>query len=203
MLEKSPTKLLLKESVAISVEIEEYAHVEVSLPPTVGMAYESGLKIDTYFRNYGKQEGFGVVRSNGATIGKCSNANDKRDITWTCECFGLPSRKRKKSSSIFVSYSHISDKVCVKRKSKKVECPVKLYAKVNEVDEWVINKAMLEHDGHNPTPGNSKNITKFRKKFLIENPHIVPQLFNDRMAGVLFGREDMNEIENEKGKSRA
>uniref|UniRef100_A0A803MSS3 FAR1 domain-containing protein n=1 Tax=Chenopodium quinoa TaxID=63459 RepID=A0A803MSS3_CHEQI len=180
---KTPTKG--KSSVAISIEIEECENVKVSLPPlAVGMVFESWQKIDTYFKNYREQEGFGVVRSSGATKGKDENAKEKLNITWTCECFGLPGRKSKKSDSTFVSDSQISDEVCVKRKSKKVSCPMKLYAKINEVGEWVIDKALVEHQGHKPTPGKSKNITKFKQKFLMDNPHIVQQLLNDRKAGV-------------------
>uniref|UniRef100_A0A803N8U4 FAR1 domain-containing protein n=1 Tax=Chenopodium quinoa TaxID=63459 RepID=A0A803N8U4_CHEQI len=103
---KTPTKG--QSNVAISVEIEEFANVEVSLPPpSVGMVFDSWQKIDEYFRNYGKQEGFGVVRSSGATIRKGENAKDKRNVTWTCECYGLPGRKRKKTGCTFVSDSHI------------------------------------------------------------------------------------------------
>uniref|UniRef100_A0A803LSP8 FAR1 domain-containing protein n=1 Tax=Chenopodium quinoa TaxID=63459 RepID=A0A803LSP8_CHEQI len=138
-----------------------------------------------YFRSYGKQEGFGVVCSSGATKGRGTNAKETRNMTWTCECFGLPGRKSKKSGSTFVSDSQISEEVCMKRKSKKVSCHVKLYAKVNEVGEWVIDKAVVDHQGHNPTPGKSKNITKFRQKFLMDNPHIVQQLLNDRKAGFI------------------
>ncbi|XP_021732656.1 uncharacterized protein LOC110699460 [Chenopodium quinoa] len=166
---KTPTKG--KSTVAISFEIEEFANVEVSLPPpNVGMVFDSWKKIDEYFRNYGKQEGFGVVRSSGTFVGKGVNAKEKKSVTWTCECFGMPGRKSKKTGPTFVSDSQISEEL-VKRKSKKVQCPVKLYAKVNEGGDWVIDKVELEHKGHAPTPGKSKNITKFRKKFLMDNPH--------------------------------
>ncbi|XP_021767558.1 uncharacterized protein LOC110731950 [Chenopodium quinoa] len=181
---QTPTKG--KSRVAICFEIEEFANVEVSLPPPEpGMIFDSRKKIDSYFRDYGKQEGFGVVRSSGATIGKGFNAKDKRSVTWTCECYGMPSRRGKKTNApTFVSDSQIYDEVCVKRKSKKVQCPVKLYAKLNEGGDWVIDKAILEHKGHSPTPGKSKNITQSRKKFLTDNLHNFKQVFNDRKAGV-------------------
>uniref|UniRef100_A0A803N4M6 Uncharacterized protein n=1 Tax=Chenopodium quinoa TaxID=63459 RepID=A0A803N4M6_CHEQI len=103
--ESYKTPIKVKSSVAISFEIEEVANVEVSLtPPNVGMVFDSWQKIDLYFRNYGKQEGFEVVRSSGANIGRGSNAKEKRSVTWTCECYEL-----------------------------KVLCPVKLYVKVNEL----------------------------------------------------------------------
>ncbi|XP_021737618.1 protein FAR1-RELATED SEQUENCE 1-like [Chenopodium quinoa] len=185
---KTPTKG--KSRVAISFEIEEFANVEVSLPPPEpGMIFDSWKKIDSYFRDYGKQQGFGVVRPSGATIGKGSNAKDKRSVTWTCECYGMPSRRGKKTDApTFVSDSQIYDEVCLKRKSKKVQCLVKLYVKLNEGGDWVADKAILEHKGHSPTPGKSKNTTKFRKKFLTDNPHILKQVFNDRMAGVLVAK---------------
>ncbi|XP_021721512.1 protein FAR1-RELATED SEQUENCE 5-like [Chenopodium quinoa] len=180
---KTPTKG--KSNVDISVEVEEFANVEVSLPPpTVGMVFDSWQKIDEYFRNYGKQEGFGVVRSCGATIGKGANAKDKRNVTWTCECYGLPGRKRKKTGSTFVNDSQICEEVLIKRKSKKVDYVVQLNATVNKDGDWLIKRVHLEHAGHNPTLSKSKNITKFRKKFLNDNPHLVQQLLNDRRAGV-------------------
>uniref|UniRef100_A0A803LHT9 Uncharacterized protein n=1 Tax=Chenopodium quinoa TaxID=63459 RepID=A0A803LHT9_CHEQI len=103
---KTPTKG--KSTVAISFEIEEFANVEVSLPPPkVGMVFDSWKKIDEYFRNYGKQEGFGVVRSSGTFVGKGVNAKEKKSVTWTCECFGMPGRKSKKTGPAFVSDSQI------------------------------------------------------------------------------------------------
>uniref|UniRef100_A0A803MM55 Uncharacterized protein n=1 Tax=Chenopodium quinoa TaxID=63459 RepID=A0A803MM55_CHEQI len=148
---KTPAKG--KSTVAITFEIEELANVEVSLlPPDVGMVFDSWKKIDKYFRNYGKQEGFGVVWSSGTFVGKGANAKEKKSVTWTCECFGMPGRKCKKTGPTFVSDSQICEEVCVKRKSKKVQCSVKLYAKVNEVGDWVIDKAELEHKGVVGTP---------------------------------------------------
>uniref|UniRef100_A0A803N0U0 FAR1 domain-containing protein n=1 Tax=Chenopodium quinoa TaxID=63459 RepID=A0A803N0U0_CHEQI len=141
---KTPTKG--KSNVSISVEIEEFANVEVSLSPPPAVE-----KIDEYFRNYGKQVGFGVVRSCGETIGKGANARDTRNVTWTCKCYGLTGRKRKKTGLTFVSDSHICDEVMVKRNSKKVGCGVNLNAIVNKAGEWLIKRVHLEHVGHNPT----------------------------------------------------
>uniref|UniRef100_A0A803MCK8 Uncharacterized protein n=1 Tax=Chenopodium quinoa TaxID=63459 RepID=A0A803MCK8_CHEQI len=109
-------------------------------PPAVGMVFDSLQKIDEYFRNYGKQEGFGVVHSCGATVGKGSNAKDMRNITWTCECYKLPGRKRKKTGSTFVSDSQLCDEVLVKRKSKKVDYGVNLNATLLElqVDKKIV-----------------------------------------------------------------
>ncbi|XP_021727712.1 protein FAR-RED IMPAIRED RESPONSE 1-like isoform X2 [Chenopodium quinoa] len=110
----------------------------------------------------------------------------KRNCRWTCECFGKTVRKRKKPEPRLVSDAQISEDedLCPKRKSKKCDCTVFLYAKVNKSGQWIINKAYLTHVGHNPTPGKSKNISRFRKKFLVDNPHLVRQLFIERKAGV-------------------
>ncbi|XP_021769853.1 protein FAR-RED IMPAIRED RESPONSE 1-like [Chenopodium quinoa] len=174
-------------SVAISVEIEEYVEVEVGLPPpSIGMVFQSWQKLDEYFREYGKQNGFGVVRTSACKVGKGANAKMRRNCLWTCECFGLPNRKRRKVEDKLVTDAQIveDEVVGVKRRSKKVQCPVNVYANVNERGEWVVQRAHMKHVGHTPTPGKAKNISRLRKKFLVENPHVVRQLFNERRCGV-------------------
>ncbi|XP_021749343.1 protein FAR-RED IMPAIRED RESPONSE 1-like [Chenopodium quinoa] len=174
-----------KSNVLLSVEIEEPVELEVDVPlppPSVGMLFGSMLEVDEYFRNYGQQQGFGVVRTSGAKSGK----GDKCNCRWTCECYGRPVRKRKKPEPRLVSDAHISEDedMCPKRKSKKCDCTVTLYAKVNKSGQWVIDKVHLTHVGHKPTLGKSKNISRFRKKFLVDNPHLVRQLSVERKAGV-------------------
>ncbi|XP_021765499.1 protein FAR1-RELATED SEQUENCE 4-like [Chenopodium quinoa] len=180
---KTPTKG--KGNVSISIQIEEAGEVEMDValpPPSIGMVFESMIEVDKYFREYGQQNGFGVVRASGANNGKGA----KRNCRWTCESYGRPGRKRKKSEVGLVTDAQISEdeELCPKRKSKKCECPVFVYAHVNGVGQWEITKAKMEHDGHSPTPSKAKSISKFRKKFLVENPHIVKQLFQERRAGV-------------------
>ncbi|XP_021727176.1 protein FAR-RED IMPAIRED RESPONSE 1-like [Chenopodium quinoa] len=110
----------------------------------------------------------------------------RRNCLWTCECYRLPNSKHKKvEESLVIDAQIVEEDACVvKRKSKKVQCAVNIYANVNERSEWVIQRANLEHGGHTPTPGKAKNISRLRKKFPVENPHIVRQLFNDRRFGV-------------------
>ncbi|XP_021767771.1 protein FAR-RED IMPAIRED RESPONSE 1-like [Chenopodium quinoa] len=180
---KTPTKG--KGNVSIIIQIEEAGEVEMDValpPPSIGMVFESMIEVDKYFREYGQQNGFGVVRASGANNGKGA----KRNCRWTCENYGRPGRKRKKSEVGLVTDAQISEdeELCPKRKSKKCECPVFVYAHVNGVGQWEITKAKMEHDGHSPTPSKAKSISKFRKKFLVENPHIVKQLFQERRAGV-------------------
>uniref|UniRef100_A0A803N3D9 FAR1 domain-containing protein n=1 Tax=Chenopodium quinoa TaxID=63459 RepID=A0A803N3D9_CHEQI len=150
--------------------------------PKKGMVFGSMLEVDEYFRNYVQQQGFGVVRASGAKSGK----GMKRNCRWTREFFGKTVRKRKKPEPRLVSNAQISEDedLCPKRKSKKCDCIVFLYAKVNKSGKWVIDQAHLTHVGHNPTPGKSKNISRFRKKFLVDNPHLVRQLFIERKDGV-------------------
>ncbi|XP_021769663.1 protein FAR1-RELATED SEQUENCE 8-like [Chenopodium quinoa] len=192
-------------SVAISVEIEEYVEVDVGLPPPAfGMVFQSWQELDEYFREYGKQNGFGVVRTSACKVGKGPNAKMRRNCLWTCECYGLPDRKRTKVEESLVTDAQIveEEECAVKRGSKKVECPVNIYANVNERGEWVIQRVNLEHGGHTPTPGKAKNISRLRKKFLVENPHVVRQLFNDRRFGVPVSQiyncmaRDRNRLEN-------
>uniref|UniRef100_A0A803MP52 FAR1 domain-containing protein n=1 Tax=Chenopodium quinoa TaxID=63459 RepID=A0A803MP52_CHEQI len=67
-------------SVAISVEIEEFVEVDVGLPPpSVGMVFQSWQELDEYFREYGKQNGFGVVRTSSCKVGKGPNAKMRRN----------------------------------------------------------------------------------------------------------------------------
>uniref|UniRef100_A0A803MK48 FAR1 domain-containing protein n=1 Tax=Chenopodium quinoa TaxID=63459 RepID=A0A803MK48_CHEQI len=113
-------------SVAISVEIEEYVEVDVGLPPPAfGMVFQSWQELDEYFREYGKQNGFGVVRTSACKVGKGPNAKMRRNCLWTCECYGLPDRKRTKVEESLVTDAQIveEEECAVKRGSKKVECP--------------------------------------------------------------------------------
>uniref|UniRef100_A0A803N0B9 Protein FAR1-RELATED SEQUENCE n=1 Tax=Chenopodium quinoa TaxID=63459 RepID=A0A803N0B9_CHEQI len=148
-------------SVAISVEIEKYVEVEVGLPPpSIGMVFQSWQELDEYFRVYGKQNGFGVVRTSACKVGKWANAKMRRNCLWTCECFGLPNRKRRKVEDKLVTDAQIvEDEAVGVKRSKKVQCLVNVYANVNERGEWVVQRAHMKHVGHTPTPEKAKNIT--------------------------------------------
>ncbi|XP_021759149.1 protein FAR1-RELATED SEQUENCE 6-like [Chenopodium quinoa] len=145
-------------SVAISVEIEEYVQVDVGLPPpSIGMVFQSWQELNEYFREYGKQNGFGVVGTSACKVGKGPNAKMRRNCLWICECFGFPVRKRKKVEDSLVTDAQVVE------------------------DEA---RAVLQYGGHTLTPEKAKNISRLRKKFLMENPHVVRQLFNERRCGV-------------------
>uniref|UniRef100_A0A803N0B3 Uncharacterized protein n=1 Tax=Chenopodium quinoa TaxID=63459 RepID=A0A803N0B3_CHEQI len=55
-------------------------------PPVVGMVFDSWDDVDSYFNRYIK-----VKKELGD--GKC--CKQRRNATWTCECYGQPSGKRK------------------------------------------------------------------------------------------------------------
>ncbi|XP_057251442.1 uncharacterized protein LOC130591712 [Beta vulgaris subsp. vulgaris] len=66
-------------------------------PPAVGMVFGTWEYADDYFRRYGKQEGFGVIRAAGSlkkvgVKGKEVTGGEVkkefRNYTWKCECNG-------------------------------------------------------------------------------------------------------------------
>ena len=58
------------------------------------MTFSSWEELDYYLRVYGKQNGFGIVRSSGGyRVGKTNGS--RRNGTWTCEFFGKPRCSRK------------------------------------------------------------------------------------------------------------
>uniref|UniRef100_A0A803LFU1 Uncharacterized protein n=1 Tax=Chenopodium quinoa TaxID=63459 RepID=A0A803LFU1_CHEQI len=50
-------------------------------PPTVGIVFQKWEDIDIYYRQYGEQQGFGVVRPSSRFREK--NKDQRRSITWT------------------------------------------------------------------------------------------------------------------------
>ncbi|XP_010696068.2 protein FAR1-RELATED SEQUENCE 4-like [Beta vulgaris subsp. vulgaris] len=130
----------------------------------------------------GEQEGFGVVRASSAFRQKKEGEERKRrNGSWTCECYGKPESKKRVSGSMFVTDSLVSDESGVK-KSKKCQCPATIYASLNEDDEWVIRRVVLEHLNHDPTPSKSRHISMYRKEEL--SNHVRRKLFNDYNSGV-------------------
>ncbi|KNA05736.1 hypothetical protein SOVF_187380 [Spinacia oleracea] len=100
----------------------------------------------------------------------------KRNALWTCECFGQPERKRKEKAIVpFDSPLHeiVGSGI---RKSKKCQCPVHVFASVNNLGQWVIRRAEMVHENPHPTPSKSRTIACFRKGFIKENPHVVTQM---------------------------
>lgn len=67
------------------------------------MVFPSMEALDAYYRSYGKQEGFGVVRATGSmNKGKDGARKPLLYSTWTCDRYGRPDRKRKSSGKKFV-----------------------------------------------------------------------------------------------------
>ena len=53
--------------------------------PKVGMTFSSWEEVDTYYRSYGMQEGFGVVRAaSGGVKSKEGGHRVRKNSTWTC-----------------------------------------------------------------------------------------------------------------------
>ncbi|XP_010689518.2 protein FAR-RED IMPAIRED RESPONSE 1-like [Beta vulgaris subsp. vulgaris] len=130
----------------------------------------------------GEQEGFGVVRASSAfRQKKVGEERKQHNGSWTCECYGKPESKKRVSGSMFVTDSLVSDETGVK-KSKKCQCPAMIYAFLNEDDEWVIRRVVLEHLNHDPTPSKSRHISMYRKEEL--SNHVRRKLFNDYNSGV-------------------
>ncbi|KNA13481.1 hypothetical protein SOVF_116620 [Spinacia oleracea] len=140
-----------------------YCHSQRLEAPSVGMIFPTWEAADNYYRIYGKQQGFGVIRPSAGF----SRVQTKRKINvlWKCERAGKPniiskSRRKKNEQK---DESQLGDDVGTEpiqvrttkksRKSKKCECPAMMYAGVNVDGEWVVRKVVLEHKNHSLTPG--------------------------------------------------
>ncbi|XP_010679375.1 protein FAR-RED IMPAIRED RESPONSE 1-like [Beta vulgaris subsp. vulgaris] len=149
--------------------------------PFVGMVFPSYDEVESYYKQYAKQEGFGIVRAAQAYSSKSGEEKKRRSGSWTCECFGKPVRRRSRVGSRVVSNNVQCDEGHV-NKSKKCECPVNIYASVNENGEWVLRKVVVEHENHDPTPSKSRHISMYRKEELYN--HVRRRLFNDYNSGL-------------------
>ncbi|XP_021762983.1 protein FAR1-RELATED SEQUENCE 8-like [Chenopodium quinoa] len=143
-------------------------------PPRVGMIFRRWQDIEDYYKEYAEQQGFGVTRAQG--VYSKGEVRDRITTTWRCECWGRPdmrairdAKKRAKVMDVSGSGGVVGGVVCVdelkkcKRKSKKCECPAKVYAGLNRDGEWEIRKVHLEHT-HNPTPRKAKLVKEYRVK---------------------------------------
>uniref|UniRef100_A0A803MWP1 Uncharacterized protein n=1 Tax=Chenopodium quinoa TaxID=63459 RepID=A0A803MWP1_CHEQI len=84
------------------VMVDTFLGEEEELEPTaIGMVFGSWDEVDSYFWRYARQEGFGIVRATSgwakvkSELGNCKFCKHRRNAKWTCECYGVPSRKRK------------------------------------------------------------------------------------------------------------
>ncbi|XP_021854509.1 protein FAR-RED IMPAIRED RESPONSE 1-like [Spinacia oleracea] len=86
--------------------VTAYGEEEEVLELKVGMVFPGWEEIEQQFRGYTKQKGFGVARRCGSLKSSVSHTKDgsdkekgigkeKRNCLWTCECYGVPERRRK------------------------------------------------------------------------------------------------------------
>ncbi|KAL2925090.1 Protein FAR1-RELATED SEQUENCE 5, partial [Bienertia sinuspersici] len=112
---------------------------------------------------YAKQQGFGIVKAGGAyKQEKGKTLNERRNCTWKCESGGKPDARIRASSRLLNGVSGKGVKMA-NRKTKKVGCPVMLYAKVTKDGKWQIRNVVLQHQNHEPIPSISKYISMFHR----------------------------------------
>ncbi|KMT03087.1 hypothetical protein BVRB_8g196450 [Beta vulgaris subsp. vulgaris] len=58
--------------------------------PSVGMVFESWEDVESYYKGYGQQQGFGVSRVASAFRQGKDSMKIRRAFTWRCECYGRP-----------------------------------------------------------------------------------------------------------------
>ncbi|XP_021836695.2 protein FAR-RED IMPAIRED RESPONSE 1-like [Spinacia oleracea] len=167
--------------------VTAYGEEEEVLELKVDMVFPGWEEIEQQFRGYAKQKGFGVARRCGSLKSSISHTKDgsdkekgigkeKRNCLWTCECYGVPERRRKVIGDKVASDSQLHEVIgSGVRKFKKCQCPVHVFASVNKLGEWVIRRAVMVHENHYLTPSKSRTIAYNRKKFLRENPHVLTQ----------------------------
>ncbi|KNA10251.1 hypothetical protein SOVF_146230 isoform A [Spinacia oleracea] len=181
---KTPSKKLVLTAYGEEAEVPEVKE---------GMVFPDWEAIDVQLKGYGRQKGFCFVRRCGSSK-KCTLSQEegsgtgvvvkqRRNFLWTCECYGVPERKRKVSGDVGTSDNqvHVGSGV---RKSKKCECPVHVFASVNEIGQWVIRRSVMGHANHYPNPSKSRTIASFRKKFFEDNPHVGREFEVCRKSGL-------------------
>ncbi|KAL2937378.1 Protein FAR-RED ELONGATED HYPOCOTYL 3 [Bienertia sinuspersici] len=146
----------------------------VALAPTIGMVFSSKQEVETYYKAYAKQQGFGVVRVAWSGYKAKDKTRQRWNAQWTCDRSGKVDR-RKVNGKRCVIDSQIEDDLGVKT-SKKCECLVQIYASVStkNENEWVVRKVVNEHQNHNPTPSKSRFIAAHCKEEM--NCHVKRKL---------------------------
>ncbi|XP_021723196.1 protein FAR-RED IMPAIRED RESPONSE 1-like isoform X2 [Chenopodium quinoa] len=163
------------------VENEE-GQVEDKLnDPEVGMVFSSWEEADKFWRQYGKQRGFGVLRAAGnyKTENGRSDKTKLRSYIWRCECAGQPDIRRKVNGKRV--YGGGLSLQLNRRKTKKCGCLVQMRAACKQDGSWEVKKAVVVHVNHNPTPRKSRYISMFRQGEI--NSVVKRKLFNDCSAG--------------------
>lgn len=152
--------------------------------PKVGMTFVSWELVEIMYKIYGKATGFGICRPQGADNGD----GQKRAITLRCECWGSPHNKKmteelKQQREMEIGGSLVLDSGRVKeRKSKKCNCPAKLYARLNKMGLWEISNVILGHEGHQPIPSDSRLVKEYRMQSFTNN--LRRRVLHDVEAGV-------------------
>ncbi|KAL2894579.1 Protein FAR-RED ELONGATED HYPOCOTYL 3 [Bienertia sinuspersici] len=120
---------------------KECSDVVALAPPVVGMVFSSWQEVKTYYKEYARQQGFGVVRAAWSGYKAKDKTRRRRNAQWTCDRFGKPDRRRKVNGKRCVTDSQIEKDSGVKT-LKKCECPVQIYASMNaeNENEWVVHK---------------------------------------------------------------
>ncbi|KAL2924753.1 Protein FAR1-RELATED SEQUENCE 4 [Bienertia sinuspersici] len=147
------------------------------------MVFSSSQEVETYYKAYARQQGFGVVRTAWSGYKAKDKTRKRRNAQWTCDRFGKPDRRRKVNGKGCATDSQIEEDSGVKT-PKKCECLVQIYASVNaeNENEWVVRKVVDEHQNHNPTPSKSRFITAHRKEEM--NCHVKRKLKLGHYAGL-------------------
>ncbi|XP_021739471.1 protein FAR-RED IMPAIRED RESPONSE 1-like [Chenopodium quinoa] len=186
----SPIKTIeTVETIVSTNQICMYTYVE---SPRLGMVFKSFEDVESYYKEYAEQKGFGVTRV-ASTFSK--KDKERRGATWRCECWGPPDmrarREAKKRAKVMelcgtggIVNGEIGEDIMqrVKRTSKKCECGAMLYAGVDSDALWVIRKLKNEHDNHTPKLSDAKLVKEYRMKNCTSN--VKKKLFNFYEEGV-------------------
>ncbi|XP_056690279.1 protein FAR1-RELATED SEQUENCE 5-like [Spinacia oleracea] len=159
-------------------EEENGADDDVVSPPFVGMVFQSWEEVDTYYKRYGRQQGFGILRAAGSYVQKGgAKSKELRGYLWKCECYGRAVyRRRVEGKRVYSTRDELGTK-----RSKKCDCPVLMYCNRTKDGEWVVKRAVNEHKNHCPTPRKSRYVPRYRQEDITSL--VKRKLFNDYNSG--------------------
>ncbi|XP_021867064.2 protein FAR1-RELATED SEQUENCE 5-like [Spinacia oleracea] len=80
------------------------------------------------------------------------------------------------------------------RRSKKVGCPIEIYASVDDKGDWIIRRVMLDHQNHQPTPMKSKDVPAFRKRNLLDKEKNLGQSGKSSLKFKGHSKENKEEV---------
>ncbi|KAL2904234.1 Protein FAR1-RELATED SEQUENCE 8, partial [Bienertia sinuspersici] len=140
--------------------------------PEGGMTFPSWDAVDSYYHAYGKQRGFGVLRS---------------AVSYKQKYKRKEGRRVSKGKRVVVQSPIQKSPTNKTNSSKKCECPAMVYAKPNKCNEWELCTVVLEHKNHTPTPSKSQHIPKYRNEEL-NKCNIARNIFNANAVGVSIAK---------------